>query len=78
MNLIDSPSFPSGHTTYGYMGSLLLAVMVPDRYREMIVRAAEYGNDRIIIGAHYAMDVLGGWTLATYDLAHLLGDDSPT
>ncbi len=22
MNLIDSPSFPSGHTTYGYMGSL--------------------------------------------------------
>ena len=25
MNLIDSPSFPSGHTTYGYMGSLVLA-----------------------------------------------------
>jgi hypothetical protein len=21
MNLIDSPSYPSGHTTYGYMGS---------------------------------------------------------
>src|SRR5262249_4646606 len=27
MNLINSPSFPSGHTTYGYMGSLLLAVL---------------------------------------------------
>jgi hypothetical protein len=75
MNLIDSPSFPSGHTTYGYMGSLLLAVLVPDRYQEMVVRAAEYGNDRIILGAHYAMDVLGGRTLATYDLAHLLGND---
>jgi PAP2 superfamily len=75
MNLIDSPSFPSGHTTYGYMGSLVLALLLPDRYQEMVVRAAEYGNDRIIIGAHYAMDVLGGRTLATYDRAHLLAND---
>ena len=75
MNLIDSPSFPSGHTTYGYMGSLLLAVLAPDRYQEMVVRAAEYGNDRIIMGAHYAMDVLGGRTVATYDLAHLLANN---
>lgn len=75
MDLIDSPSFPSGHTTYGTMGSLLLAVLVPDRYQEMVVRAAEYGNDRIILGAHYAMDVLAGRTLAAYDLAHLLAND---
>ena len=75
MNLIDSPSFPSGHTTYGYMGSLLLAELVPDRFQEMVVRGAEYGNDRIIMGAHYAMDVLGGRTVATYDLAHLLAND---
>jgi hypothetical protein len=75
MNLIDSPSFPSGHTTYGYMGSLVLAVLAPERYQEMVVRAAEYGNDRIIMGAHYAMDVLGGRTLAAYDLAHLLAND---
>jgi hypothetical protein len=75
MNLVDSPSFPSGHTTFGYMGSLVLAILVPDRYQQMIVRAAEYGNDRILIGAHYAMEVLGGRTLATYDLAHLLAND---
>jgi hypothetical protein len=75
MNLIDSPSFPSGHTTYGYMGSILLAVLVPERYQEMITRGAEYGNDRIILGSHYAMDVLGGRTLSTYDLAHLLAND---
>ena len=75
MNLVDSPSFPSGHTTYGYMGSLALAVLVPDRYQQMIARGAEYGNDRILMGAHYAMDVLGGRTLASYDLAHLLAND---
>ena len=75
MNLINSPSFPSGHTTYGYMGAILLAVLVPDRYQEMIARGAEYGNDRIVMGAHYAMDVLGGRTVASYDLAHLLAND---
>ena len=75
MNLTDSPSYPSGHTTYGYMGSILLAVLVPNRYQQMIARAAEYGNDRILLGAHYAMDVMGGRTLATYDLAHLLAND---
>lgn len=75
MNLSNSPSYPSGHTTYGYTGALILAILVPERYPQMIVRGAEYGNDRIIVGAHYAMDVLGGRTLALYDVAHLLAND---
>lgn len=75
MDLTNSPSYPSGHTTYGYTGAVLLAVLVPERYAEMIVRSAEYGNDRVIVGAHYAMDVLGGRTLALYDMAHLLAND---
>jgi hypothetical protein len=74
-NLTNSPSFPSGHTTYGYTGSLMLAILVPERYQQMMSRAAEYGNDRILMGAHYAMDVIGGRTLAMYDLAHLLAND---
>jgi len=76
MNLVNSPSYPSGHTTYGYTGSLVLALLVPERYQQMIARAAEYGNDRIIVGAHYAMDVMGGRTLALYDMAHLLANDA--
>jgi hypothetical protein len=75
MDLINSPSYPSGHTTYGYTGSVVLAVLVPERYAQMMTRAAEYGTDRIIMGAHYAMDVLGGRTLALYDMAHLLAND---
>jgi hypothetical protein len=74
-DLTGSPSFPSGHATYGYTESLLLAIFVPERYPQMIARAAEYGNDRIIVGAHYAMDVIGGRTLALYDVAHFLAGD---
>ncbi|HVY16016.1 MAG TPA: phosphatase PAP2 family protein [Rhodopila sp.] len=73
-DLVNSPSYPSGHTAYGYTEALLLALLVPERYPEMVARAAEYGNSRIIMGAHYAMDVLGGRTLATYDLAQLLAN----
>ena len=74
-DLTESPSYPSGHTTYGYMEFVLLAILVPERYQQMVTRAAEYGNDRIILGAHYAMDVIGGRTLALYDVAHLLAND---
>ena len=74
-DLTESPSFPSGHTAYGYTEAVLLAVLVPERYQQEVTRAAEYGNDRIILGAHYAMDVIGGRTLALYDLAHLLAND---
>jgi hypothetical protein len=75
LDLSNSPSYPSGHTSYGYTGALLLAMLAPDRYSQMITRGAEYGNDRILIGAHYAMDVMGGRTLALYDMAHLLAND---
>ena len=74
-NLTDSPSFPSGHTTYGYTESMLLALLVPERYQQMVARAAEYGNDRIIVGAHYAMDVIGGRATSLHALAHLLAND---
>ncbi|KAB1072594.1 phosphatase PAP2 family protein [Methylobacterium planeticum] len=74
-NLTDSPSYPSGHTTYGYTESLLLAILVPDRYQQMITRAAEYGNNRIVVGAHYAMDVIGGRAVALHAVAHLLAND---
>lgn len=73
-DLRANPSFPSGHTTYGFTQGVLLAILVPERYAEMVARAAEFGNSRIVLGAHYAMDVLGGRTLALYDLAHLLAN----
>lgn len=74
-NLTDSPSYPSGHTTYGYTEAVILGILVPERYQQMIARAAEYGTNRIIVGAHYAMDVLGGRAVALHAVAHLLAND---
>ena len=74
-DLRDSPAFPSGHTTYGTMESILLAILVPERYEQMVARGAEYGHDRIVLGAHYPMDVIAGRALALHDVAHLLAND---
>jgi autotransporter-associated beta strand protein len=48
---------------------------VPERFQQMITRAAEYGNDRIILGAHYAMDIIAGRTIAYYDIAQMLANN---
>jgi hypothetical protein len=73
--LNNNPSFPSGHTTFGYTQELLFAVMVPERYQQLLTRASEYGNSRIVLGAHYPLDVIGGRILATYDVAQMLNNN---
>ena len=70
----NEPAFASGHTTYAYTDSLLLAIMVPELYQGMLARAAEYSNSRLVVGAHYPTDVIGARALATYDLAQYLSN----
>jgi hypothetical protein len=56
MDLTKNPAYPSGHTTFGYAGAILFAVLVPQRYQQLVTRGAEYGNDRILMGSHYGCD----------------------
>ena len=68
-NLLTNPSFPSGHTTYAYTESILLAMLVPQEYQSMTSRAAQYANSRIVLGAHYPLDIIGSRSLAAEQLA---------
>jgi outer membrane autotransporter protein len=54
---------------------VLLALMVPERYQQMITSGANYGLDRNVVGAHWAMDVISGRTIGYYAAAQLLGDN---
>ncbi len=67
--LTTNPSFPSGHTTYAYADSLLLAMLVPQDYQNFLTRATQYANSRIVLGVHYPLDIIASRALATYDLA---------
>lgn len=68
-------AFPSGHSAFGFSSTLLLAQLVPERYQELIARGSEYGNSRMVLGVHYALDVIGARILATRDLAAMLNND---
>lgn len=55
-----SGSFPSGHTTYAFSGGIGLATLLPELAPEILARASEAGNNRIVLGVHYPLDIMGG------------------
>ncbi|XAH24702.1 phosphatase PAP2 family protein [Xylophilus sp. GW821-FHT01B05] len=68
--------FPSGHTNAGYLASFALAYAVPQRYQEMLTRASQLGQNRIIAGMHSPTDVIGGRMLSTALAAAILNDSA--
>jgi autotransporter-associated beta strand protein len=64
--------FPSGHTAEAWRDALVMAYLVPQRYQEMVTRAALLGENRIRAGMHQTFDVLGGRVLATAIVAYNL------
>ncbi|OXM87050.1 S-layer homology domain-containing protein [Paenibacillus rigui] len=66
--------FPSGHTNAAYLAAFSLAYAVPERFQELLTRASELGNNRIVTGMHSPLDVMGGRVLATAMAAATLND----
>jgi uncharacterized protein with beta-barrel porin domain len=73
--LFANASLPSGHTTFGYTTSILFGMLVPERFQQMMTRGSEYGDSRIVLGAHYPLDVIAGRALASYDVAQMLNNN---
>ncbi len=53
-------SYPSGHTSVGYLMGVVLAAMVPEKKEAIFARAQEYGESRMVCGVHYPTDVEAG------------------
>jgi autotransporter-associated beta strand protein len=52
--------YPSGHTNAAYLASIAYAYAVPERFSEMLTRASQVGENRILAGMHSPLDVMGG------------------
>lgn len=66
--------FLSGHTNALFLAGLALAYAVPERFQELIARAFDLADTRIVAGMHSAVDVIGGRILATALAAAILSD----
>ena len=69
-------SYPSGHTVWGHTVGLVLADMVPERRPQLMTRAEEYANNRVVAGVHYPSDIESGRMAATAFAAALFASSA--
>jgi hypothetical protein len=55
-----SGAFPSGHTSQAYWQGTTLATLIPELAPQILARTSEAANNRIVLAAHYPLDVIGG------------------
>lgn len=72
----DDYDFPSGHTTQGFEAGLSLAYIFPQRFQQLVTRSSEIGYDRVLVGRHSPLAVIGGRILGTAVTASVLNDPS--
>jgi autotransporter-associated beta strand protein len=70
----DDAGYVSGHTNAFYLAAVALAYAIPERFQELITRAAELSDTRIVAGMHSPVDVIGGRILGTALAAAALAD----
>ena len=55
-----SGAYPSGHTSQAYWQGTTLATLLPELAPQILARTSEAGNNRVVMAAHYPLDVMGG------------------
>lgn len=57
-------SYPSGHTTVGYLMALALIDMIPELRDQLLARADNYAHNRLVCGVHFPSDLAASRPLA--------------
>jgi acid phosphatase (class A) len=52
----DTPAYPSGHTSYGHLVSLVLSEKYPEYAKDFKAFSDQTGNARVLQGVHYPSD----------------------
>lgn len=58
-------SYPSGHSSRGWMSALVLATVDPEKAEELFLRARLYALNRVICGHHWKTDIDASMMLST-------------
>ena len=67
--MLNNDSYPSGHTASGWAMALAFAEMWPELQDTILRRGYEYGENRIIVNAHWQSDVTAGYLCAAAAIA---------
>jgi acid phosphatase (class A) len=58
-------SYPSGHGTIGYSDGVVLASLMPEHAADIMARAAEFAESRLVCGVHFRSDIIASEALGT-------------
>lgn len=72
--LSKNGSYPSGHTSFGWASALVLVEIRPDHQEALLKRGFDFGQSRVICGAHWQSDVDAGRVMGAADVARLHSD----
>ena len=64
-------SYPSGHTAFGWGSALAMVEVAPELQDTLLRRGFEYGQSRVIVGAHWQSDVDAGRLAASAAVARM-------
>ena len=67
-----SGSYPSGHATVAYAMGIVLASLVPSHAQDILKRASEFAENRLVCGVHYRSDITAGETFGSVLAVDLL------
>ena len=65
-------SYPSGHSSRGYIFALALCTVAPDHTTEIMLRAQDYALNRVICGHHWKTDTDASLLLAATMFANVV------
>lgn len=72
--LRKSGSYPSGTTSMGWATALILSEINPERQNQLLKRGYEFGQSRVVCGAHWQSDVDAGRIAGAAGVARLHAD----
>ncbi|MCT6896515.1 MAG: phosphatase PAP2 family protein [Commensalibacter sp.] len=64
-------SYPSGHAAFGWSAALFLSEIFPDKQDQILKEGYEFGQSRVICGAHWQSDVDAGRLIGAEVVARL-------
>ena len=69
-----SGAYPSGHTSQAYWQGTSLSMMLPELAPQILARTSEAGNNRIVMAAHYPLDVMSGRMMGQHIVERRMSD----
>jgi acid phosphatase (class A) len=72
-HLAENGDYPSGHAANGWLEGLILAAVLPTRATQILTRARQYGESRMLCGVHSQSAVEAGWMAGSAMFAVLDG-----